>query len=112
MAQAEATAPLPEALTTADGTPLKVSLRRAQRRARWQAFLLVAPLLAFVGITFLVPIGDMIFRSVENSLVATVLNRTVPLLRDWDETADELPDEAVYAALVEDVAEEIGRAHV
>ena len=105
MAQAEATAPLPEALTTADGTPLKVSLRRAQRRARWQAFLLVAPLLAFVGITFLVPIGDMIFRSVENSLVATVLNRTVPLLRDWDETGDELPDEAVYAALFEDVSE-------
>ncbi len=105
MAQAEATAPLPEALTTADGTPLKVSLRRAQRRAKWQAFLLVAPLLAFVGITFLVPIGDMIFRSVENSLVATVLNRTVPLLRDWDETGDELPDEAVYAALFEDVSE-------
>ncbi len=105
MAQAEATAPLPGALTTADGTPLKVSLRRAQRRARWQAFLLVAPLLAFVGITFLVPIGDMIFRSVENSLVATVLNRTVPLLRDWDEAGGELPDEAVYAALVEDVAE-------
>lgn len=105
MTQAEAAASLPEVLTTADGTPLKVSLRRAQRQSRLRALLLVAPLLVFIGITFLIPIGDMIFRSVENSLVATVLNRTVPLLREWDESGDELPDETVYAALFEDVRE-------
>ncbi|MEM7172645.1 MAG: ABC transporter permease [Pseudomonadota bacterium] len=92
-------------LTTADGTPLKVSLQRALRRNKIRAFLLVLPLLAFLFVTFLVPIGEMTFRSVENSLVSTVLHRTVPLLADWDETGDVLPDETVYAALLEDVRE-------
>ena len=105
MAQADVLPAPPGALTTADGTPLKVSLRRAQRRNKLRAFLLVAPLLAFIGITFLVPIGDMIFRSVENSLVAKVLHRTVPLLQDWDETGEALPDETIYAALLEDVGQ-------
>ena len=67
--------------------------------------MLVAPLLAFILITFLIPIGEMVFRSVENSLVATVLHRTVPMLRDWDERSGELPSEAVYEALFHDVAD-------
>ena len=95
----------PEVMVTADGTPLKVSLQRALRRNKIRAFLLVLPLLAFLFVTFLVPIGEMTFRSVENSLVSQVLHRTVPLLADWDETSEELPDEAVYQALVEDVRE-------
>jgi putative spermidine/putrescine transport system permease protein len=54
----------PEAsLTTADGIPLKTALARAQLRARRRAFMLVAPLLLFVVITFIVPIGQMLFRS-------------------------------------------------
>jgi putative spermidine/putrescine transport system permease protein len=92
-------------LTTADGQPLKASLRRAQRRNKISAFLLVLPLLAFLGITFLIPIFDMIFRSVENELVANVLHRTVPLLQPWDETTGELPPDEVFEALVEDVRE-------
>lgn len=95
----------PAVMTTADGTPLKVSLHRAQRRNKMRAFMLVVPLLAFITITFLIPIGEMTFRSVENSLVAQVLHRTVPLLQQWDEQSGELPDEAVYAALLEDVNE-------
>lgn len=90
-------------LTTADGTPLKVSLRRAQRRNKTRAFLLVVPLLAFIGITFLVPIFDMIFRSVQNELVGNVLHRTAPLLQNWDGDADKLPPEEVFRAFVEDV---------
>ncbi len=109
MAQAEALAPAASAtsgvLTTADGTPLKVSLRRANRLNKCRAFVLVAPLLIFILVTFLIPIGEMTFRSVENSLVSRVLHRTVPLLREWDARSGELPDEAVYAALLADVAE-------
>jgi putative spermidine/putrescine transport system permease protein len=92
-------------LTTADGTPLKTSLRRAQRRNKIRAFLLVLPLLAFLGITFLVPIFDMMFRSVENQIVSTVLYRTVPLLQQWDGTKGELPPDAVYEAFIQDVKE-------
>ncbi len=95
----------PEVMVTADGTPLKVSLHRALRRNKIRAFLLVLPLLAFLGFTFLWPIGVMMFRSVENSLVSTVMYRTVPLLAQWDETTGDLPDEAVFEALVQDVTE-------
>ena len=95
----------PEVMTTADGTPLKVSLHRALRRNKIRAMLLVAPLFLFILVTFLVPIGDMLFRSVENSLVATVLHRTVPLLAEWDEASGELPSDEVYEAMVADIVE-------
>ena len=45
------------------------------------------------------------FRSVENEIVSQVFHRTVPLLRNWDETTGELPDEAVFAAFREDILE-------
>ncbi len=92
-------------MTTADGTPLKISLHRALRRSKIRAILLVAPLFLFIVITFLLPIGDMLFRSVENSLVSSVLYRTVPLLAEWDESSGELPSEEVFAAMVADITE-------
>lgn len=91
------------AMTTADGTPLKVSLARAMRRNKLKALGLVAPLFVFLLVTFLLPIGDMLFRSVENDIVGQVLSRTTPLLKDWDATSGTLPSEAVFAAMVADV---------
>ena len=92
-------------MTTADGTPLKVSLARARRRSRNRAMLLVAPLFLFILVTFFIPIFSMLFRSVENQLVADTLHRTVPLLAQWDESSDALPDETVFAALAADFKE-------
>ncbi|MCY4453752.1 MAG: ABC transporter permease [Immundisolibacterales bacterium] len=92
-------------LTTADGAPLKVSFDRALRRSRLKALALVLPLFAFLLITFLVPIGDMLLRSVENQLVGNVLHRTVKALDHWDQGSGELPDEEAFAALVADFQE-------
>jgi len=89
-------------MITADGEPLKASLARAERRKRITAFLLVVPLLVFILITFIVPIGDMALNSVRNPDVVTYLPRTVDALRDW-ENKDELPGEPVFAAFVEDL---------
>jgi putative spermidine/putrescine transport system permease protein len=100
---AEITAP--GVMTTADGTPLKVSLNRALRRNKLRAFFWVLPLLAFLAISFLIPIGSMMFRSVQNDIVSQVFHRTVPLLQNWDETTGELPDEEVFAAFREDILE-------
>ncbi len=94
-----------EVMTTADGTPLKVSLQRAMRRSRIKAMLLVAPLFIFILVTFLIPLIDMTFRSVENSLVSTVLHRSTALLENWNEDSGELPSEAVFAAMVADIVE-------
>ncbi|AOM01793.1 MULTISPECIES: ABC transporter permease [Cobetia] len=90
------------ALTTADGVPLKQSLNRAIRRSRLKALLLVAPLLIFIGLAFVMPIFDMLSRSVDNPEVSTYLPRTSQALVDWD--GEGLPDEATYAALADDLA--------
>ncbi|TKZ17929.1 ABC transporter permease subunit [Shimia litoralis] len=87
----------------ADGTPLKRSLARALRMQKIRALMLIAPLLLFVLLTFILPIADMLFRSVENQIVSETLPRTVVALKDWDASSGETPDEAVYAALAEDM---------
>ena len=71
-------------MLAADGTPLKASLRRALRAQKLRALMLVAPLLVFILVTFLFPIGDMLFRSVENQIVPNTLPKTVVALGDWD----------------------------
>lgn len=91
-----------EKMVTADGVPLKTALARAERRRRLTAFLLVAPLLAFICITFIVPIGQMMWRSVDNPVVVATLPRTIEALGEWD--GQELPAEETYAALVADLA--------
>ncbi len=90
-----------EVLTTADGTPLKVSLARAMRRRRIAAFLLVVPLLAFVLVTFLLPIGEMLTRSFANPELRTYWPRVTAAIADWD--GRDLPSEEVFAALYGDL---------
>ena len=58
-------------LRTADGRPLKSALARRSRSARRRAFLLVLPLLLFILITFVVPIGQMLQRSVKKHVKET-----------------------------------------
>ena len=87
----------------ADGTPLKVSLSRALRRQKLRALMLIAPLLIFVLVTFIIPIGSMLFRSVENQIVEQTLPLTVAAMENWDPANRELPDESVYAALAADL---------
>lgn len=87
----------------ADGTPLKRSLARALRRQKLRALLLVAPLLIFVLLTFIVPIASMLFRSVENDIVANTLPQTVQEIGRWDPSTAELPPEPVYEAMFFDM---------
>ncbi|PVA10883.1 ABC transporter permease [Pelagivirga sediminicola] len=87
----------------ADGTPLKRSLSRALRVQKMRALALIAPLLVFVLISFIVPIGDMLFRSVENRMVGDTLPYTVEELSKWDGASDALPPEAVYRDLYFDL---------
>jgi len=90
-------------MMAADGTPLKRSLARALRRQKLRALGLIAPLLIFVVITFIVPIGSMLFRSVENDIVSNTLPMTVQSLARWDASSGALPDEAVYEAMYFDM---------
>ena len=96
---------------THDGKPLKRSLAKALRREKLRAFLLILPLLAFVVFSFVLPIGDMLFRSVENSIVEETLPGTVKALQRWDSSTGDTPDEYVYVALADDLmlAQELKR---
>jgi putative spermidine/putrescine transport system permease protein len=95
--------PAQGAVLAADGRPLKQSLRRSLRRQKLRALALIAPLLVFLLITFVFPIGDMLFRSVENQIVSDTLPRTVTALRDWNPASGETPPEPVFAALAADL---------
>lgn len=88
-------------LTTADGQPLGRALARASRRARWRAFFLVLPLLAFILITFIVPIGQMLYRSVHND----GFSANMPQMSAWfaEHPAGTDPDETAFAALAADL---------
>ncbi|UWR22391.1 ABC transporter permease [Sulfitobacter sp. S190] len=87
----------------ADGTPLKRSLNRALRLQKLRALALISPLLIFVLVTFIAPIADMLFRSVENQIVSETLPRTTQMLTEWDGDGGEIPDEPVFEALYEDI---------
>jgi len=99
MTDATATGPV----LAADGTPLKKSLNRALRLQKTRALLLIAPLLLFVVLTFVIPIGDMLFRSVRNQIVSETIPLTIVELASWDASSGDLPSEAVYNALAHDL---------
>lgn len=90
-------------MMAADGTTLKSSLNRALRRQKLRALMLIAPLLIFVLVTFIAPIADMLFRSVENQIVSDTLPRTTAALKDWDSSAGDIPPPEVFDALYTDV---------
>ena len=90
-------------ILTTDGLPLKVSLRKTERKNKIRAFLLVFPLLLFIIVTFVVPIGDMLLRSVDDSQINNVYAKTFEEYNKWDSENDELPPEAVYEAIFNDI---------
>lgn len=88
-------------LRTADGKPLARALARSQTRAKRRAFLLVLPLLAFILLTFVVPIGQMLQRSFYND----GFSAHMPQLSQWlaDNPRGTDPDDAAWAALADDL---------
>ena len=86
---------------TADGVPLKVKLQRAERRRKLKAVALVVPLFLFILLAFVFPIGVMLFNAVHDDKLMTLMPKTTAALQTWD--GKDLPDEAVYAALVADL---------
>lgn len=100
MAQAVATDGV---MRAADGTPLKIALARAQRREKIKAMGLVAPLFAFILLSFVLPILVMLYNAIYDPDVADNLPKTIAALQPWD--GKDLPAEEVFAAFVTDMKE-------
>ena len=100
----------------------KKAFDRTQRKAKRTALFFVLPLLLFILVSFILPIGTMLFRSVYHPVVAELIPKTLHELKSWDESSDEIPQAEtlkVFAGelklLVEDktfgkLAEEINRS--
>ena len=86
----------------AEALPLKIRLRRAERRRKLKAVGLVAPLFLFLLITFIIPIILLLYRAVQNPDIIAVLPRTAAAIRQWD--GRNLPDEFLFATLATDLA--------
>ena len=93
-------------ILTTDGIPLKVSLQKSERKNKIRAFLLVVPLLFFILFTFLVPIGDMLLRSVDDSYINTVFPKTFEKYKKWDR--QDLPSEELYETMFFEIKEGSG----
>jgi putative spermidine/putrescine transport system permease protein len=87
-------------ILTSDGVPLEQSLKKAERRNKIKAFLLVAPLLLFLLITYISPIAEMLTRSVDDKMVTNMLPKTFKAMESWD--GQELPPEEVFASFLSD----------
>ncbi|WP_051380651.1 ABC transporter permease [Bradyrhizobium sp. WSM1743] len=84
-----------------DKIPLRLKLQRVERRRKLMSFTLVLPLLLFILIAFVWPIGRMMFNAIHDDTLLTLMPRTTSALSAWD--GKDLPDESAYAALVEDL---------
>lgn len=83
-------------------TNLASQLRRSQRRKKAFAISLTLPLLIFLLATFIVPIGALLIRAVENPEVAGSLKNTVAALEHWDRSS--APSDQAYAAIITDLS--------
>lgn len=65
------------------------------RRRKIIAFAFVVPLMLFVLIAFVAPIGTMLYRSIYNPTVAQLIPATLEALAGWDESGDLRPSDTV-----------------
>ena len=89
------------AVVAASLPDLQRQLARADRRRKLRGFALTLPLLLFLLLTFLVPIGALLKRAVENPEVANALPRTVAALDGWNRAGTPAPE--AFAAIVRDL---------
>jgi len=87
-------------ILTSDGVPLEKSLKKAEKINKIKAFLLVVPLLLFLIITYISPIGELLTRSVDDRMVTNMLPKTFKAMKNWD--GQELPSEEVFASFLSD----------
>ena len=85
-----------------DGLSLKQKLAKTTALQKRRALLLTLPLLVFLMVSFVIPIGQMLFQSVHNDKVSAVVPDFAVAIQAWD--GEGLPSEAVFEIFVKDLA--------
>lgn len=94
-------APLDIVMRAADGTPLKQKLAQTMRREQLRALALIAPLLLFICIAFVMPIIMMLRNAVYDPDIRDAMPATVVAIANWD--GKDIPGEEVFAAFATDM---------
>ena len=84
-----------------DGVSLKARLAKATAVQKKRALLLTMPLVIFLIVSFVMPIGQMLWRSVNNPTVSNVVPNFAIAIQQWD--GKDLPPESVFKIFVEDL---------
>lgn len=97
---------------TEDGIPLKQKLAKTTALQKRRALLLTMPLVLFLLVSFVFPIGQMLFNSVHNDKVSAVAPNFADAILQWD--GEGLPPEETFEIFVKDIIEakkvrEVGR---
>ncbi len=88
-------------MMTADGIPLKRSLRISLRREKLRGLALLAVPALFVIMLFIWPIYTLFQKSIDDSFVNDVLPRTMAIYEKWD--GEDLPGEVHFEAMFLDL---------
>lgn len=83
--------------------PLKVKLKRAERMKKIRAMALIAPLFIFTLSIFAIPIGIMLWRSIDNPEVVNYLPQTAQELEKWSGEGE--PSQALVATFARDLVQ-------
>ncbi|MBL0906650.1 ABC transporter permease [Pectobacterium carotovorum] len=84
-----------------DYSTLKQQLSVAQKAYKKRSLLLIAPLFLFIVVSFLFPITSILGKSVSNPELRDNMAQTIAAMRLW--SGNDVPDEAVFRALVGDL---------
>ncbi|QRN32547.1 ABC transporter permease [Pectobacterium brasiliense] len=84
-----------------ENSTLKQQLWLAQKAYKKRSLLLIAPLFLFIVVSFLFPITSILGKSVSNPELRDNMPQTIAAMRLW--SGNDVPDEAVFRALVGDL---------
>lgn len=80
---------------------IRHAMLKTERRRKRRAIVLVAPLVVFLLIIFVIPIGALLFRAVDNPDILARMPTTLATLKGWNRTT--VPPAASYKALMDDL---------
>lgn len=88
---------------TAKRQTLKQGLNKSGRKKRWLSRVLVMPVVIFLIVFFVVPLADILCKSIINPEIHRNLPQTLQALAAWD--GKTTPDSTVFMALANDLRE-------
>lgn len=86
---------------TIDDKLLQKRLDKAMFNRRLKAFMLVLPILLFLLVVFIVPIGYFLFQGIYDNTFSSNMPQTTEALSEWDGSSE--PTEEMFAAIVADM---------